>query len=60
MDFLKLSKMQLLKPYFEDFLGLLDDAQILDGFKTLRCRNNAHFGTGKVNWELAQVSLSRS
>ena len=35
---------------------LLYKAQILDGFKTLRYRNNAHFWREKVNWELAQVS----
>ena len=51
--------MQLLKPYFEDFLCLLYDAQILDGFTILRCRNiNARFGRQNVNWELAQVSES--
>ena len=49
--------MQLLKPYFEDFLCLLygDQQKILDGSKTLRCRNNAHFWREKLNWELAQT-----
>ncbi len=58
LDLLKLSKMQLLEPYFEDFPRLLYDAQILDRFKTLKCRNNAHFGREKVNWEFAQVSVA--
>ena len=47
--------MQLLKPYFGDFLYLLYVAQILDGFKTLGWWNTGHFWRGKVNWELAQV-----